>query len=144
MLTPFREALELRASHWGVYYTGFVENISAFLLGHTHVLDRKMFPSAYNYYLDFLYNFGFIAALPLLVIIAFAIYKVADRFAVIFASDKLCGLTVVTLFMLLVDNSLQVGMRQPYSGIVVFFLLGILLSSICRQDGDGLPRSGVV
>jgi hypothetical protein len=36
----------------------------------------------------------------------------------------------VVLFLILTDNSLKVGMRQPYPGILTFFFWGVLLSRL--------------
>ena len=64
--------------------------------------------------------------LPLLLGIVFTCYIAFPNWSKLFKSGggRLFGLVV---FFLLVDNFLQVGMRQPYSGIVVFFLWRILL-----------------
>jgi hypothetical protein len=48
---------------------------------------------------------------------------------VISSPEFLC-LTSVVMFLLLIDNSLKVGLRQPYPGIFTFFLWGILLSKL--------------
>jgi hypothetical protein len=48
----------------------------------------------------------------------------------IFSSSSLLGMTFVVLILLLADNSLKVGLRQPYPGIITFFLWGVLLSRI--------------
>lgn len=140
VLRPFREALELRSAYWDFYGSGIIESTRSFLLGHEQILDRQEFPSAYNYYLEFLYNFGVLAALPLLVMIGFIIYSVVRKSSSLLTSHQLSGLTFVVLFLLLIDNFLQVGMRQPYPGIVIFFLLGILLSKLSMKEISLMER----
>jgi uncharacterized RDD family membrane protein YckC len=46
------------------------------------------------------------------------------------ASSSFLGLAIVVLIVLFVDNSLKVGLGQPYPGIISFFLWGILLSRL--------------
>jgi hypothetical protein len=99
-----------------------------FLFGHAERPDRTKFPSAHNYYLDFVYNFGALAFLPMGVAIGYTLLMAYRSQEKILASPGLLGLTVVVLFLLLVDNSLKVGLRQPYPGIITFFLWGLLLA----------------
>lgn len=126
----FKSGLELRLGYWTFYFSSLIESTNSFLWGHSHVLERRDFPSAYNYYLDFSYNFGMLAMLPLLLGIVFTCYIAFRNWSKLFKSGGLCGLFGVVVFFLLVDNFLQVGMRQPYSGIVVFFFWGVLLSKL--------------
>ena len=53
------------------------------------------------------------------------------------------ALSVVVFFLLFVDNFVKVGMRQPYPGIVAFFLWGILLSrlgALAEHQGRSADR----
>jgi hypothetical protein len=58
------------------------------------------------------------------------------------ASPSLLGLALVVLFILFVDNSLKVGLRQPYPGIISFFLWGVLLSRLSNQAPIASMKSG--
>ncbi|MFC3940611.1 hypothetical protein CCU68_04195 [Pseudomonas gingeri NCPPB 3146 = LMG 5327] len=118
-----------RMIYWQYYLSGIFDSFSSFWLGHVEAPDRKEFPSAHNYYMDFVYNFGFLAILPLLCLIVFTVYFSIRNMFKICASPQLFGLTGVVLFLLLADNMLKVGMRQPYPGIMTFFLWGVLLSA---------------
>ena len=40
------------------------------------------------------------------------------------------GLAAIVLFLVVIDNSLKVGLRQPYPGILTFFLWGLLLARL--------------
>lgn len=125
-----------RLHHWSFYAEQVFKGPRSAALGHVTPPDRNLHPSAYNYYLDFAYNFGLISLLPLLSLIALTVAKVYRHCRTILASPGLLGLTVVLLFLILVDNSLTVGMRQPYSGIFTFFLWGVLLTRLnSRQAG---------
>jgi len=129
--------LSSRLRCWKYYGTNVLRTPEEFLFGHPDRPDRKLFPSAYNYYLDLVYNFGVIALLPVVVILAFTLYAVYRCRYQIFVSQSLLGLTGVVLFLLVVDNSLQVGLRQPYPGIITFFLWGLVLARI-----ESLRRAG--
>jgi len=117
-----------RLVYWSFYLSEIFDNFNSFWLGHVSVPDRNKFPSAHNYYLDFIYNFGFLAFLPLLGLVAFTVYSAVRNTLRIWASSEVLGVMGVVLFLLLADNMLKVGMRQPYPGIITFFLWGIVLS----------------
>ncbi|TLP61153.1 MULTISPECIES: hypothetical protein [Pseudomonas] len=121
-----------RLKYWTFYYIGVSESWRAFLLGHEHPPERKSYPSAHNYYLDFVYNFGFLALLPLLTLMLYTLHGVWKNRRGIFAEPGVLAVVGVLLFTLLVDNSFKVGMRQPYPGIVSFFLWGMLLAWLWR------------
>lgn len=114
--------------YWKFYLSGIFDDFSSFWLGHVAAPDRKEFPSAHNYYLDFIYNFGFLAVLPLLGMVVFTVHRLIRNISRVCASPQVFGVTGVVLFLLFADNMLKVGMRQPYPGIMTFFLWGVLLS----------------
>jgi hypothetical protein len=119
-----------RLHYWKYYAKNIVSGSKAFLFGHAERPDRTKFPSAHNYYLDFVYNFGSLAVLPLVGVLGYTLVMVFRCREAILASPSFLGLTVVVLFLLLLDNSLKVGLRQPYPGIITFFLWGLLLARI--------------
>jgi hypothetical protein len=57
-------------------------------------------------------------------------------------SAPMAGLTIVVLFLVIPDNLLKVGMRQPYPGIITFFLWGLLLARLesLRMAGKKRPQ----
>lgn len=119
-----------RFDSWLFYLHGIFNSPSTFLLGHSAPPDRKIWASAHNYYLDFIYNFGSIAALAIVGLVIFTILRLYQSRRLIMVSPTVAGLAVVVMFLLIPDNLLKVGMRQPYPGIVTFFLWGLLLSRI--------------
>lgn len=121
-----------RLVYWRFYFEGVMENWRTFLFGHAEAPDRKLYPSAHNYYLDIAYNFGFIALLPLLVLVGFTVLAVLRYFMVLWRGSYELGLAGVVIFLLVVDNAFKVGMRQPYPGIVTFFFWGCLLAVLLR------------
>jgi len=125
-----------RVYYWSFYAQGVLRDLQSAVLGHVTPPDRTLYPSAHNYYLDFAYNFGLIALLPMLSLVALTLVKAYRQRRTILGSPALLGLTVVVLFLILVDNSLKVGMRQPYPGIFTFFLWGMLLSRLNLFEAD--------
>lgn len=119
-----------RLYFWKYYLENSVSDYKVFLIGHAERPDRTDFPSAHNYYLDFLYNFGFLALIPLLALILYTLFELYRLGYGAFASPSLVGLSFVVFVLLFVDNSLKVGLRQPYPGIISFFLWGVLLSRL--------------
>jgi hypothetical protein len=122
--------LAKRLHYWEYYAKSIVSGSKVFIFGHAERPDRSKFHSAHNYYLDFVYNFGSLAVLPLMGVLGYTLVMVFRYREAILASPSFLGLTVVVLFLLLVDNSLKVGLRQPYPGIITFFLWGLLLARL--------------
>ncbi len=122
--------LAQRIAYWKFYAGEILASPKNAVLGHATPPDRTKYPSAHNYYLDFAYNFGIVPLLPLLALIGLTLLGVRRKWRAVKSSIPLLGLTAVVLFLVLVDNSFKVGMRQPYPGILTFFLWGILLSHL--------------
>jgi len=122
--------LETRLEFWKIYFKGSTESLKSFLFGHIDRPDISVIPSAHNYYLDLLYNFGFIALLPLLYLLIVTLKRFFQIHRHHVFQYDLIALSGLVLFFVLIDNSLKVGFRQPYSGIIMFFLWGVLLSRL--------------
>jgi hypothetical protein len=133
-----------RIAYWKYYGAQITTSPKTFFIGHGTVPDRTKYPSAHNYYLDFIYNFGLLALVPILALLTYSCILIYKRRREIYLSPDLMGLCFVTLFLLLIDNSLKVGLRQPYPGIFTFFLWGILLNRLLtlgdtRRNERSLP-----
>jgi hypothetical protein len=128
-----------RLAYWEYYATNIVRDFGTFSFGHAMRPDRTKYPSAHNYFLDFVYNFGVLALLPLLALIGYTVFLTHRYRSRIRESSSLLGLTLVVLFLILVDNSFKVGLRQPYPGILTYFLWGLLLSRLATMG----PRADV-
>ena len=122
-----------RIPGWKFYGAGAVRDIKTFWLGNAQRPDRDKYPSAHNYYLDLLYNFGMLSLVPLIGLIGFTIYSVCRKRKEILFSPAVLGLVIVVFFILFVDNFFKVGLRQPYPGIFSFFLWGLLLSKLVKM-----------
>jgi len=128
--------LSERVEQWRFHGEQLFKDPRSAALGQVAPPDRMRYPSAHNYYLDFAYNFGLIALLPMLGLVAWTLVKAYRHRKAILYSPDLLGLTFIVLFLILVNNSLTVGMRQPYPGIFTFFLWGMLLSRLHFRDAD--------
>lgn len=129
--------IQARLVYWSFYLAGIGESSNSLLLGHLQAPDRGMYPSAHNYYLDFIYNFGVLAILPILCLLSWTLYQILRNIKALWDFPAALGLAGVVVFLLLADNAFKVGMRQPYPGIIMFFLWGVLLACLQRL---GLPR----
>lgn len=124
-----------RVEHWQFYGRGIVESPASFLLGHATPPNRALHPSAHNYWLDALYNFGLLANLPLIVLAIWTGYEVWRRRYDVIATPLLLGAAIALAYLLLVENMVKVGMRQPYPGIITFFIWGILIARLRSFGG---------
>ena len=121
-----------RIQDWVLYSEGIVENTATALFGHADPISREVTTNAHNYYLDLIYNFGAISALPILALIAYTLLLAWRRRA---ALGEAVGWTAaIVLFLVLVDNNLKVSLRQPYPGIITFFLWGLLIQQLLHLD----------
>ena len=123
--------LTARVDIWRFYFTEVISDKFVFLFGHSAPPDRNIFPSAHNYFLDLAYNFGAIPTLIIFGLIVITLVKVCRCITDILVSPHIFALTIVLMFLIL-DNLLKVGFRQPYPGILSFFLWGILLIRLSK------------
>ena len=123
--------LSERFRYWRIYWKGLTASPEIFLFGNTSRPDRASVPSAHNYYLDFMYNFGFLGILPIFIAMGYTILLLYRR-VLIGKKTDLMTLGGLVLFYLIVDNFLKVGLRQPYPGMIMFFLWGVLLSRLAE------------
>jgi hypothetical protein len=124
------------SKHWYYYASGVVESPRAFLLGHTTPPDRNLHPSAHNYWLDAMYNFGAVALLPLVILLLETLRALWGRRMDILSNPMLLGTAMASTYLLLGENMLKVGMRQPYPGIISFFVWGLLITRLRTTEKD--------
>ena len=122
--------MQVRLFYWQLYASGIVESAGTALFGHAQVLDRKVAPSAHNYYLDFVYNFGVLAFIPFAWLAGATLALLWQWRAAVWRSLPLLGLAIGVLFALGLDNMFKVPMRQPYPGIFFFFIWGLLIGRL--------------
>lgn len=125
-----------RMGYWQYYIEQIMATPKTLLIGTDGISNRDKHPSAHNYYIDFIYNFGLISLVPILALLTYTGILIYRRRREIYLSPDMIGLCFVTLFLLLIDNSLKVGLRQPYPGIFTFFIWGILLAKLVNMSAS--------
>lgn len=104
-----------------------LENPAIIIFGHAVPMERHELDRSTNYYADLVYNFGLIVVLPLLFLLSYTVF----RFAVSEQkSPVLIGLFLIVLYQITVVGMTKFALKQPYSGIIIFFLWGVLLTML--------------
>lgn len=122
--------LRKRIFHWKFYINEIVQNPKVFLFGQQQRADRKVHPSAHNFYLAIIYNFGIISVFPFIYLIFITAKQSVKYFKSAASIPSLAMLIFLISYFILVDNFLKVSLQQPYSGIIMYFLWGKLLSEL--------------
>lgn len=135
-ITGAPQSLTDRIGHWRFYANGLIESPTAFLIGHASPPDRDKHPSAHNYWLDAMYNFGAVAIVPLIALLLWTIVALWRRRADVVSNPMLLGTALAAMYLLLGENMLKVGMRQPYPGIITFFIWGLLIARLRTLNTD--------
>lgn len=120
--------IEERLADWRMYGGWIGESGKTLLFGHVAPPPREVRTSAHNWYLDLVYNFGLVSALPVLALIAFTTLLVWRSRSML--PEETFWLAGFVAFMVLVDSNFKVTLRQPYPGIFAYFLWGLLLSRL--------------
>ena len=121
------KSIKERFLYWDFYIKEILASPKVFLFGHNTRPNRELYPSAHNYYLDIIYYFGMIAFLPFIYLFSTVIIKIVKIVKEDKGTIEFFALFLVVLLFITFDNSLNVSFRQPYSGMVIFFLIGKLL-----------------
>src|SRR5690606_31023936 len=90
-----------RLRHWTFYAEGITSSPKAFLLGHANPPDREVHPSAHNYWLDALYNFGFVAMAPLLGLLLWTLASLWRHRRAVLSEPVLLATALAALYMIL-------------------------------------------
>ncbi|GAB2182010.1 hypothetical protein DLREEDagrD3_22330 [Denitratisoma sp. agr-D3] len=140
--TGLPSGLEERKAHWRFFYDGVVESPRVFLIGHALPPPREAHPSAHNYWLDTAYNFGILALLPMGLLLVWSVRHIYRARVNLLVQPETLGLVLALSYLLFIENMLKVGMRQPYPGILTFFLWGLLVArlradySVCKTTAE--------
>lgn len=124
-----------RKFYWGYCWNGITESPQAFLLGHARRAERQTVPSAHNYYLDIFYTFGIFSLAPILYLLVYTAQHLWRVTRIGNVPPSTVHLAILVLFLVLIDNSFKVGLRQPYPGMITFFLWGVLLNRLRENNG---------
>ena len=85
-------------------------------------LDKK-FKSSHNLILDIIYKFGLILVIPYLYLFFLILHKLSKF------KNKTNDFTsfLILLIVILVENFFKLSLKQPYPGIISFYLIGFYL-----------------
>ena len=86
----------------------------------------------YNFYLDFIYNFGFLSLLPIIILIVLTTCSFFFERKKILNSQTEFGHYIFLVFIFFIDSFLRVSFKQPYIGIIFYFLWGLYLPKIIK------------
>lgn len=117
----FSESVTLRVQIWNVYVNDIWENNSLFFGSRLLDLDKK-YNGAHNLFIDSIYKFGLLLTIPffyLFIFIFFSIIKESD--------SKKKQILILFFLFLLTENFFKVSLKQPYSGIISYYIFAILL-----------------
>jgi glycosyltransferase involved in cell wall biosynthesis len=117
-----------RFSDWRRFGAGVFDSPATMLFGHAAPLPRDQRTSAHNFYIDFAYNFGVLALVPLFLLIAHTAWRLWLYRRTVLGHSDLLVLATVVAFLVLVESNLKVSLRQPYPGIAIYFFWGLLLA----------------
>jgi hypothetical protein len=115
---------------WRYYFEEATSTHKHALIGHLKQPERTHIPSAHNYYLDLLYNFGLLGLIPVFVAVLLTAAYCVRNVRLLLGNPPLAGLLFVVAFTVLLDNFFKVGLRQPYPGMFSFFMWGLLIGQI--------------
>lgn len=120
--------VEERFRDWHLFGKRILESPQTLMFGHPEPMPRQIRTSPHNWYLDIAHTFGMIGLLPILYLIAYSA-RLAWTLRRKIGPETwwLCG---VVAFMVIIDSNFKVTLRQPYPGIFIFFLWGLLLKQL--------------
>jgi undecaprenyl pyrophosphate phosphatase UppP len=75
-----------------------------------------------------------LALLPIMALMFMTARMIWARRSELLCTPILLGTVVATVYSLLIENMLKVGLRQPYPGIVGFFIWGLLLARLSALE----------
>jgi O-antigen ligase len=130
MITKVQYGWDQKSAGWQNHLETIQKHPQTFLVGHSNISERGNAASPHNYYLDFIYNFGLVGLLPILALIVFTAYRTWTQYRQVICKANLLYPLLSIIFLLLIENIFYMGLKQPYPGILSFFLWGVYLSRL--------------
>jgi hypothetical protein len=130
MITKVQYGWDQKSDAWGNHLETIRKHPQIFLVGHSNISERGNAASPHNYYLDFIYNFGMVGLLPLVALIVFTAYKTWTEYRQVICNSNLLYPLLSIVFLLFIENTFYMGLKQPYPGILSFFLWGVYISRL--------------
>ena len=114
------DSFTLRVHIFDTYIKDILEKNLLFLGSRSFELDRK-YNGAHNLFIDSIYKFGILLTIPffyLFIFIFFSIIKETD--------PQKKNILIIYFIFLLIENFFKVSLKQPYSGIISYYIFAIL------------------
>lgn len=114
------DSFTLRVHIFDTYIKDILEKNLLFLGSRSFELDKK-YNGAHNLFIDSIYKFGILLAIPffyLFIFIFFSIIKETD--------PQKKNILIIYFIFLLIENFFKVSLKQPYSGIISYYIFAIL------------------
>lgn len=141
LIIPLPKSVLERRDIWAGYLSELLNPPLAFFVGHIKNPSIASYPSAHNYWLDLVYNFGFIALIPMLALISRTILLALKVGKDILRDPLVLGACIATAYLIVFEGFLKVGMKQPYPGILTFFIWGLLLVRMRHLQHNSIKKS---
>jgi len=117
------ENIRLRIIIWKSYYQEIINNKEIIFLGDKdRHLDDK-YQSSHNLFIDIIYKFGLILTIPYLILLYLILFKLYS----LRNNQKDFYSLLVIFFVIFLENMFKVSLKQPYPGIISFYLIGYYL-----------------
>ena len=141
-----------RVIYWNFYSKKIIESPNKFLFGQKIILDKGdfinfksynekaiTFSSAHNYYLDLIFHFGIISLIPLGYLLSKLshnfIYLLRNKKILMFKeSGQIIMLSFIIFYFFCIENILLTSLKQPFSGIFIFFIFALLYNKILLKN----------
>ena len=107
-----------------LFYLGEIYNFKDFLFGKNNLHElNPLFNTSFNYFIDFIYNLGFLTLLPLIYLIInfminFMSYLNKSK------SEFIIFLSISILIFLIVDTFIKSSLRELHTGSLLYFFWG--------------------
>lgn len=115
------ESIRLRFHIFNTYIRDIAENNTFFFGSRSLDLDEE-YNGAHNLFIDSVYKFGFLLFIPFF-------YLFISIFLLIIkeVNPKKKKILIFFLLFILLENFFKVSLKQPYSGIISYYIFAILL-----------------
>ena len=132
---------DVRNEQWQFFANAIIETPQILLTGSDVPLDRHLHPSAYNYWLDVIYRLGILPLIPLFTLLGLIVRRVWQQRRTILKYPLCIGTTLIVFNLFLIESMFGAGLKQPYSGLISFFILGCLIAQMKifatdKQEGN--------
>ncbi len=121
---------DVRNEQWQFFANAIIDTPQILITGSDVPLDRYLHPSAYNYWLDVIYRLGALPLIPLFTLLVIITRKVWQQRLTILKSPLCLGTSMIVFNLFFIESMFGAGLRQPYSGLISFFILGCLIAQL--------------